>query len=260
MTIVFNGDIPSGNYGNYTTFETGNASGFQLVDDPLGIKGTVLKTTLEYGDALAGGSHRTEISVYTEDSGSVVGATRWYKFSTLLPSTWQTGGNWATFFQVHDTPDGGDPARHPPVEWTIHEDGLLYIGVNHPVSSVNDNQVLVDVAAGISPRFGQWDDWVIQVVWQWQATGLFRVWRNRRKILELPNFATCYQDVGRNYPKFGMYVPLDLSTVISSRVAYHTGIVIGDNAYSTFNGFMAATGSSVTELEMVTSVKVGAHE
>lgn len=254
MTIVFNGDIPSGNYGNYTTFETGNASGFQLVADPLGVKGTVLKTTLAYGDALAGGSHRTEVSIYTEDAGSVVGATRWYKFSTLLPANWQVGGNAATFFQVHDTPDGGDPVRRPPVEMWIEGDGLLYANVNRPVSSVNDAAQQVMVINGAGPSFGTWCDWVIQVQWQWQAIGFFRLWKNRRKILELPNFATCYQDIGRNYPKFGMYVPLDLSAAIPTRVAYHTGIVVGDNAYSTFNSFMAATGSSVTELEMVTPV------
>lgn len=257
MTIVFNGNIPAGNYGNYTTRETGNAAGFALVADPLGVKGTVLKTTLAYGDSLAGGSHRTEVSIYTEDAGSVIGATRWYRFATMLPVDWQIGGNWATYFQIHDTPDGGDPARHPPVEWTIHEDGLLYIGVNHPVSGANDDDVLVDVAAGIDARFGKWDDWVIQVVWQWQATGLFRVWRNRRKILELPNFATCYQDVGRNYPKFGIYVPYDLAEAIPRRVVYHTGVVIGDSAYSTYDEFIGASGGGDAELEMVMPGAVG---
>ena len=98
---------------------------------------------------------------------------------------------------------------------------------------------------------GRWINWVLRADWNYTTGGALRIWRDRRMVYNESGFRNCYNDVLGLYPKLGVYVPLGLSAATPSRTVYHKGVVTGDNAYSTFDAFMAAAGSTDTELESV---------
>jgi len=250
MTIIFNGDIPSGNFGLYTQLETGNAQGLTVVDDPLNPGRNVLRALMELGDAPASGAGgwRSELSIGQQEETSIVGTTRWYRWGSYIPE-WQSGGNNAIIFQIHDRPDGGDPDRVPPIYWRMDAQGRMSLLVSGPVSAGDDNDVTVTVIDAADAGIGQWNDWVFRVVYEWDGTGAFDAWLNRRKVISLSNVATCYQDVESNYAKCGVYVPAGLSGDVPSRTVYHRGITVADGASTTFDQFMAECGSTDTELE-----------
>lgn len=246
MTIIFNGDIPSGNFGQYTQLETGNAAGLTEVPDPLDSSRMVLRAYMTSADPQApgAGSYRSELSIGQQEETSVVGTTRWYRWGCMIPE-WATGGNNAIIFQIHDRPDVGDPDRVPPIYWRIDGQARMSLIVSGPVSAGDDNDVSVTVIDADDPLIGEWNDWVFRVVYEWDGTGELDVWRNRRQVLRLRNIATCYQDVDSNYAKCGVYIP----SGAENKTVYHRGITVADGTSTTFDEFMAECTSSDTELE-----------
>lgn len=256
MTITKAGRIASNGLTGYGQ-ETGNASGLTLVADPTGAAGGVLKAYLHKDDALAGGSHRSEVS--TSGILVAVGAQGWYWWETYIPGDWVAGGNEATLWQVHDTADGGDPARSPPLFCQVEGDSITINSVA-AVSAGDDNQVkrLGIWNQPLSKNVGRWVSWVVRATWNYTSGGALTVWKDRRMVFSESAYKNCFNDVAGLYPKFGVYVPVGLDSEISSRTVYHRGMVTGDNAYSTFDAFMAAAGSADTELESVFSGSMSA--
>jgi len=256
MTITKAGRIASNGLTGYGQ-ETGNAAGLTLVSDPTGVAGNVLKAYLHKDDALAGGSHRSEVS--TSGITVAVGAQGWYWWETYIPADWTVGGNEAVIWQVHDTADGGDPARSPPLFCQVEGSSVTLNSVA-AVSGVDDNQVkrLGIWSQPLTRQLGRWVSWVARVTWNYTSGGALTVWKDRRKIFSEAAYKNCFNDVAGLYPKFGVYVPVGLDSAIPSRTVYHRGMVTGDNAYATFDAFMAAAGSTDTELEMVSPCAVSA--
>jgi len=254
VTITVNKRISSNGLTGFG-LETGNAAGLTLTADPTGVAGNVMRAYIHKDDALAGGSHRSEASV----SGvlTAVGAMGWYWWETFIPANWIVGGNEAIIWQVHDTPDGGDPVRAPPLAMTVVGD-VLRLDSAAAVSGVDDNQVkrLGIWSEPLAKQLGKWVRWDLQVMWNYTSGGAMNLWRNRRKVYVDTAAKNCFNDVLGLYAKFGVYVPAGLAAAIPDREVYHRGLIVGDNAYSTFNGFSAASGSSATELETVMAVGV----
>ena len=249
MTITFAGRIASNGLTGYGQ-ETGNVAGLSVVADPAGVAGNVLLSYLHMDDALAGGSHRSEVS--TSLIKVAVGAQAWYWFETWIPADWTAGGNEAIIWQVHDSADGGDPARSPPLFCQVEGD-LITLNSVAAVSGVDDSQVkrLGVWSETLTNQLGRWVSWVVLATWNYTSGGALTVWKDRRKIFTEAAYKNCFNDVAGLYPKFGIYVPVGLDSEIPSRTVYHRGMVTGDNAYATFNAFMSAAGSTDTELEMV---------
>ena len=80
MTITFAGRIASNGLTGYGQ-ETGNVAGLSVVADPAGVAGNVLLSYLHMDDALAGGSHRSEVS--TSLIRAAVGSQAWYWFEMV---------------------------------------------------------------------------------------------------------------------------------------------------------------------------------
>lgn len=246
MTITFTGKVASTGLTGYNQ-ETGNAAGLTVVDDPAGLYGNVLRAYLHKDDALAGASHRSEVNI--NPILAAVGSTAWYWFSVYFPADWIEGGNPTTVWQVHDTPDGGDPVRRPPLEFTVNGSSLEVVS-SAAISGVNDNQVnRVVWTRPLSEFKGVWTDFVVNVTWNYTSAGALKVWRNRRLVFVETGQKNCYQDVAGGYPKLGTYTPLGLDVSIPDHTTYHRGLVVGDNAYATFDAFMAAASIAATELE-----------
>lgn len=252
MTITFTGRIASTGLTGYQQ-ETGNAAGLTVVADPLGQAGNVLRAYLAFGDPKAGGSHRSELNI--DPIRTAVGGTAWYWWRSYLPSDWQVGGNPTVIWQVHDTPDGGDPVRRPPIECDV-EGNELVIWSSAAISAGNDAQVNRAIwRAPLAPHLGVWTDWVVGVTWNYTTSGALSIWRNRRRIFVESGQPNCYNDVNGLYPKLGVYTPLDLSPEIPSRTVYHQGLIVGDSAYSTYAAFATAAGLP-SELEAVTPCRL----
>lgn len=252
MTITFTGRIASTGLTGYQQ-ETGNAAGLTVVADPLGAAGNVLRAHLAYGDALAGGSHRSELNI--DPIRTAVGGVAWYWWRVYLPTDWVIGGNPTVIWQIHDTPDGGDPVRRPPLECDVEGDELV-IWSSAAISGGNDNQVnRIIWRAPLADHLGRWVDWVVGVTWNYTSGGALSIWRDQRRVFTETGQKNCYQDVAGLYPKLGVYTPLDLSPAIPSRTVYHQGLIVGDGAYSTYAAFAAAAGIP-SELEAVTPCRI----
>lgn len=252
MPITFTGRIASTGLSGFQQ-ETGNAAGLTLVPDPAGGGGNVLRAYMALGDAIAGGSHRSELNI--DPIRAAVGSTAWYWWRTYLPTDWQVGGNPVCIWQVHDTPDGGDPVRRPPIECDVEGDELV-IWSTAAVSGVNDNQVnRVVWQAPLSQHLGRWVDWVVGVTWDYTSAGALSIWRDERRIFTETGQKNCFNDVNGLYPKLGVYTPLGLSSAISSRTVYHQGLIVGDGAYSSYAAFASAAGIP-SELESVTPCRL----
>lgn len=247
MTITFTGRIASTGLAGYQQ-ETGNAAGLTVVADPLGTAGNVLRAHLALGDTLAGGSHRSELNI--DPIRTAVGGVAWYWWRVYLPADWVVGGNPTVIWQVHDTPDGGDPVRRPALECDV-EGNELVIWSSAAISGVNDNQVnRIIWRAPLADHLGSWVDWVVGVTWNYTSGGALSIWRDRRRVFVETGQKNCYQDVAGLYPKLGVYTPLDLSAEIPSRTVYHQGLVVGDSAYASYSAFATAAGLQ-SELEPV---------
>lgn len=247
MTITFAGRIASNGLTGYGQ-ETGNASGLTLTADPAGAAGNVLRAYLHEDDPLAGGSHRSEVSTYS--IRAAIGSRAWYWFETFIPDDWVPDAKLATIWQIHDIPDGGDPARNPPFECLVNG-SVIEFATAAATSDVDDTSVERPEIWKMPLVTGRWIQWVLRADWNYTTGGALRIWRDRRMVYNENGFRNCYNDALGLYPKLGVYVPLGLSAATPSRTVYHKGVVTGDNAYSTFDAFMAAAGSTDTELESV---------
>lgn len=250
MTILFSARFASSGLETYYQ-EAGHAQGLRLVADPDGVPGDVLCANIftPGGAAL----NRSEIS-QTVSTTIAVGSEGWYWWETFIPADWVVGGNQAVIWQVHDSPDGGDPpaSRQPPLLCQIQGDEVN-LDSCAAISPVDDNQVkrLAIWREPLVNQKGRWVSWVLNITWNYTSAGAMTLWRDRRKVFSEAAQKNCYNDVVGVYPKFGIYVPDGLTGAIPSRTMYHRGLVVGDNSYNTFDEFMAAAGSSHTELEMV---------
>lgn len=255
MTITFSGRTAASGLTGYG-LETGNAAGLTLVADPTGAAGNVLRAYLHKDDALAGGSHRSEAS--TSLILAPIGAVAWYWWETFIPADWTVSGNESVIWQVHDTADGGDPIRSPPLLCQL-SNGFVNVDSAAAISGVSDNQVnrLGVWKEPLAKQVGRWVSWVVGVTWNYTSSGALTVWRDRRMVFSETGQKNCFNDVAGLFPKFGVYVPNGLSVAIPSRTVYHRGMVTGDAAYSTLNQFMSAAGAGVTELESVAPGSIG---
>lgn len=248
MTITFAGRIASSGLTGYGQ-ETGNAAGLTLVADPAGAPGNVLRAYMAQGDAVAGGSYRSEISTY--NIKAAIGAVSWYWFETYIPADWVDGGNWATIWQIHDTADGGDVGgRHPPIECII-DGSQLVLSSAAATADADDTSVERHGIWRMTTPKGRWVSWVLKADWRYTTAGALTLWRDQRLVYQETGKRNCYNDVVGLFPKFGIYVPNNLNVAIPNRTVFHRGMVTGDSAYSSFNAFMAAAGTSQIELEAV---------
>lgn len=277
MTILFDGRASIIGAGPWATYALGpwgetswwapdnvanlarNPRRCTLVTDPLGLKGQVIRSELLQADGAAisalATSRRSELS--QTSVLQVSGSTYWIKLDTLVQSPWtiDDGSRPVTCFQIHDTPDGGDPARGPPLEFTIDRD-RWYIESRSAIVGGTDSsgQVLRDTVGGpLSGILDAWQSWVIKVTWAHTSGGAMTIWRNRRRIFQETGVKNCFNDVAGNFAAHGTYCPVNWPTSpVASRVSYTTGMVIGD-ASETFASF-----TGTTELELVTPIRLAA--
>jgi hypothetical protein len=236
-----------------------------LITDPLGQRGQIIRSTLLRGDGDAisslAGSRRSELTQTAVLQNRNV--AYWVKFDTLLLSPWSIDPDWKSSFrihaiaQIHDSPDGSDTGRAPPFE--IYAEGpnlvVTCVGALNPLNDNTGQLKRVLWTIPLAQVLDAWQEWVVRVVWDHRSAANggspeLIVWRNRRRIVQESGTQNCFNDVLGNFPALGIYVPIGWATSPVDRVAYTTGMVIGDSA-ETFASFTGAP-----ELERVTPVRL----
>ena len=231
-----------------------------LVQDPLGQRGQVIRSELLAGDGPAitslPDSHRSELG-HTAVLLSHPN-TYWISWSSLLLSPWVPDTDCpTTIWQLHDTLDAGDAGRRPVLEMEVSGDSVVLINgfthadgneaVNTPSHPQPYRQLIHMPLAGM---LGAWQDWVLRITMsRTDGAGQITLWRNRRRIFTdaVAGPRNCGTDVLGSYVLTGVYCPVNWPIAgVASRVAYSTGMRIGDAAET----FASMAGAS--ELESVT--------
>lgn len=188
-----------------------------LTQDPVGERGTVLQATLYESDSLTAAGRRSEIR-----AGNDLRQEYWYTWDCLLTeAAWMTADDFVVM-QVHDSPDGGDPARAPNFLLVV-EAGEFRVMV--PSATLPSEATPLRTVASFPVTLGQWMRFTLNVDWEISAIGHRRFWVNGVQILNQSQVATHYDDVSGPYLKLGPYNYFSLSSW-TSRTVYLSNVRI----------------------------------
>lgn len=246
--------------------DVSNADGIGIESDPLGTYGDVWRFTLDRDldyDAV-NGKARAELSPPNSgvndvgpprDNSDVYmakGVDLWFFWRFMLASDFRFADDArrvskeAVLIQIHDKPGTSD--RVAPWHLILVNDVLELRTSYHPTTN-NDRLVWRAPA-----RAGVWYSCVLNAKWDDTAApaeGYMHWWVNRRKaFIETAAVNTYATDNSPGpWPKCsGYYYPHGLPSNFQRNTVYHVGLQVGTE-YSSFDAFMAACGSSDTELE-----------
>ena len=236
---------------HYSSTNTGSGITQEAITDPTGSGyGTVGKFGLSVGDK------RCELSGHV-DRDPTFGTDYWTWISVYVPATWQVADDKILWFQIHEQPDTS-PAD--------------YVGEAQLIATIEGRRVRIEnnfdvdaqtvAFADITSRvlcdwplddfLGRWTDIVIRVTWSVTSGGALRIWRNRRQVFQDAATNNAYNNAAARggddpFHKLGIY-RTDSGNATVANYLLHRGLKRG-TGYSTFDTFMAACGSSDTELE-----------
>lgn len=243
-----------------------------LVADPVDATKTVIRCQYAASDIVAGVKSEllprtpTAADPITDWAGQAA-ARRWYRFAFLVtdwPEEPRVPPNpqLAVLWQLHDQADSTPDVYDDPPLW-LRDDGLGY-WVLRNTYDVNAVTTLGTIVKRDLIRFKReinvWNEIVIYMKPSW-TSGDLKIWRNRRLIFTETGTPNCFNHQAANggsynFIEYGVYG--GKTGQVTPRTAYHKGIQVGDEAYTTFDQFLAACGSSDTELEsfMTTGVSI----
>lgn len=223
----------------------------EALSDPTGSGyGTVGKFGLTVGD------RRSELSGHV-DRDPTFGVDYWTWFSVYFPSAWEQSDDKLLWAQIHEEADTS-PADY------VGEAQLIFTAEGNRVRVENNFDVDAQTVAfaDITSRvlydwplttfLGRWNDIVLRVTWSVTSGGALSLWRNRRRVFVDAAVDNAFNNAAARggddpFHKLGLY-RTDSGNATESNYVYHRGVRRG-TSYSSFNAFMAACGSSDTELE-----------
>lgn len=203
---------------------------------------------------IAGTIARVQTEFATPSWVKSMSSTKWLRWQFMLPAPWQAdngSGLTLAIISIHDDPAVG-VARVGTFTGFI-ENGWFYLRRGADALGTGGQ-----IIASWEPEFGVWEDLVMQVKHAQDSTGFMKVWRNRRRIVDISGAAMTYSDDQGPYPKpCGLYYPSGYPAMVPSRTAYDRGMCISDDAH-TFNSFMAACGEpALVELPAAAVLSAG---
>lgn len=188
-----------------------------ITADPARERGNVLQATLYETDSLTASGRRSEIR-----AGNDARQQYWYTWDCLFTeAAWLTTSDFVVM-QIHDSPDGGDPARAPNFLLAVNA-GELRVMV--PTATLPAEATTLRTVASFPITLGKWMRLTFNVDWQISGTGLRRFWANGVQILNQNQVATTYDDVSGPYFKLGPYNYFSLSSW-TSRTMYLSNVRI----------------------------------
>lgn len=147
--------------------------------------------------------------------------TTWYHFSVYVPRDFPIAkSNSCVFAQWHDQKDSGDMDRNPPIAIRLRGNGKLHItGRHHSKKIQRKGDINPEILFYEDPNFqkGRWNDFLLQVKWSHKESGIVKIWRNQKLIVNYQGPIGYHDDKGP-YFKMGVYCR---ETALTPLVAYH---------------------------------------
>ena len=197
---------------------SGIAGRLEIVQDPTGVRGNVMRSRLYETDALAGTGHRSEIanipSLFDE---------YWYSFKFMLGDDWTSLNEPFSLAQLHDTPDGGDGLKTPNMLFALLSGHFRCI-VPGPLPA--ENQVF-NRYGSVGADVGVWHDVCMHTIWKTSGVaGLRELFFDGVPIYREFNIVTSYADVQAPFFKMGVYDGLNANSGYFKRTAYYSDVRI----------------------------------
>jgi hypothetical protein len=208
-------------------YPTGIPGALEMVPDPAGQRGTVMRASVRDTDPETSLGHRSEIRAASDTR-----VEHWYRWQFMLADDW-VDDRLFSIMQIHDSPDGLDLPRFP--------NFLLLAGIGSidaylPTATLPTESAAGSRAGSIPLERGRWYDCCLHVVWSISAVGGVReFFIDGRPLVRQFNVATHYDDVNGPYFKLGVYDYFH-ATGWGSRTAYFTGVQIWRGAASFADG------------------------
>ncbi|HYD32175.1 MAG TPA: heparin lyase I family protein [Azospirillaceae bacterium] len=182
-----------------------------------------------------------------------------YGLKTYMPADWEKDSSNEIITQWHEIPDWGrgEGWRNPPVALQIvptsDGDAHFQVRVRHDSDPVTksgsyDSDKVYDLGS-IKGAIGKWTDWVWDVTWAHDDRGQLTLFRDGKKVLDLPNSGNMYNDEKGPYFKLGEYKwawQSDKDTGADSRTLYYDDIRVANKTgnYDSVAPTPSGTGST----------------
>lgn len=187
---------------------------------------------------------------------------RWHRFAFMV-NEWEEEpqilgyagkpvSQLAVIWQLHEKSDTtpADTAIEPPI-WMIDDGFGNWSLRNHYATATQTtiNNCTRRELIRIPRRLNVWEEFTIYIKESWTA-GEITIWHNNNRIFEEINQPNCFNnDPSRggsfNFIEYGVYGAK--AGQVKKRTIYHKGTQIGDEAYTTYDQFMIACGSTNRE-------------
>lgn len=195
-------------------FEKGDFSGWftefpkwysgQIVTSPVRCGRYAARFESRKGDKHWMGKYRSEVHEYF--SKAPYNQSIWYGFSTFIPEDWPDLDSRTVISQWHATPDRGEIYRSPPlaIRYTGGQMTVTGIYSAERIQRRNDGDRLILYTHQGAWEKGIWNDWVFQVIWNWQRDGMVKAWLNGEQIVDYHG-PIGYNDAAGAWFKMGIY-------------------------------------------------------
>lgn len=219
------------------TMSTGLASPFGI-GDALTIVNGSMRSYIRDTDPLTFFGQRSEITLPVEPN-----AERWYTWEMFVPADFEDAVE-INLQQIHDTPDGGDPAKAPNFV-LVTKSGALYVVVPSaqlPTESAGSKSFFVGRLVK-----NKWVRYCLHINYQTNMSGMREFFIDSIPVFRQFTVPTHYVDAVGPYFKLGLYNHQHVAG-FGSRTAYYRRL----KSYSGAESYLNVLGSNpVTEPQMV---------
>lgn len=219
----------------------GVAGRLEIVDDPLGQRGRVMRATLYETDAITAGYQRSEIAFSPDTIGEW-----WHSWWMMLDETWTDLEAPFILQQIHDTPDGGDAGKAPNFLTTLLSGHLRVIVPEQALPTEGQN---LRRGGCIGAQARRWYHCCLHVIWATNGVGIRELFIDGVPVHRENSLATQYVDVVGPYLKLGVYDGLSATAGWTMRRAYYSDVRMWSGAATYQDGL-------ARELALPTRVQV----
>lgn len=200
------------------------------IDSALYIQDGYMVSYITQDDDITASGIRSEIT----DQARAIGEY-WYTWEFQIPTEFAAGNDPIILMQIHDTPDGGDPARAVPFYFSYEQPG--YFGCFIPVTQPPSEGANSSLIAMSNIVRDVWYHGCLRVKWATDSTGFMEFYLNRRPLFKIINQSNMYSDTTGPYFKCGCYDSTHNANFGTAKAYYrNVNIYSGNDGYETVMG------------------------
>ena len=185
---IWKGDFETGDISQWTKTQAVSDDRIQIVQDPVQEGRYAARITVNPGDDPIDSSGNRNELVYTADMPED-GEIRWYRWSVLWPSTYQSADAWQIFTQWHHWIGGGSP----PLAFYVRNEEMV---LGTPTEKLWTAPL----------ERGTWHEFIFGVRWSADASvGWVEIELDGQTVLPRTSYQTLLPGTGSVYLKQGLY-------------------------------------------------------